>query len=133
MSDRTARTNVQVSTGSPAPDISRIASCSPADAAAEPASTTSTPMAASLVAISNFWSGFNDTPGVCSPSRNVVSKKRSLLANKTLTHGRHHATELGKQTIKTFGHPNARTGTLTSAGLINYRKGKYYLRECGHE
>ena len=61
--------------------MSRIASCSPVDAAAEPASTTSTPMAASLVAISNFWSGFNDTPGVCSPSRNVVSKKRSLLAN----------------------------------------------------
>ena len=43
-----------------------------------------------LVAISSFWSGFNETPGVCSPSRNVVSKKRRLLTNKTLTHGNHH-------------------------------------------
>ena len=43
---------------------------------------TSTPTAANLVAISNFWSGFNDTPGVCSPSRSVVSKKRNFLANR---------------------------------------------------
>ena len=41
---------------------------------AEPASIYSTPISSNLVAILNFSKGVNETPGVCSPSRNVVSK-----------------------------------------------------------
>jgi hypothetical protein len=81
---------VQHSARSPAPAISLIASRSPSDAAAEPASTTETPISESLEAISSFSAGFNDTPGVCSPSRSVVSKKRIFSANKTICHGMFH-------------------------------------------
>jgi hypothetical protein len=78
---------VQVSADNPASEISLIASHSPSDAAAEPASITSTPIEESFSAISSFSCGPSETPGVCSPSRKVVSKKRSFSANKTICHG----------------------------------------------
>jgi hypothetical protein len=78
---------VQHSALSPASEIRRIASHSPFDAAAEPASITSTPMEESFSAIWSFSCGSRETPGVCSPSRNVVSKKRRFSTNKTICHG----------------------------------------------
>ena len=64
-----------------------MASHSPVDAAAEPASITLTPMEESFSAIWSFSCGSSETPGVCSPSRKVVSKKRSFSTNKTICHG----------------------------------------------
>jgi hypothetical protein len=78
---------VQHSALSPASDIRRIASHSPVDAAAEPASTTLTPIEESFSAIWSFSCGSSETPGVCSPSRKVVSKKRKFSTNKTICHG----------------------------------------------
>ena len=51
-----------------------MASKSPGDAAAKPASITSTPSSASAFATRSFWDRFIDAPGDCSPSRSVVSK-----------------------------------------------------------
>ncbi|KON33272.1 hypothetical protein AC477_01705, partial [miscellaneous Crenarchaeota group-1 archaeon SG8-32-1] len=44
------------------------------EAAAKPASMASTPSRSKLSAILSFFSGVNETPGVCSPSLRVVSK-----------------------------------------------------------
>ncbi len=49
-------------------------SCSPWEEAGKPASIACTPMDASWRAISSFCAKVNDIPGVCSPSRRVVSK-----------------------------------------------------------
>jgi hypothetical protein len=40
----------------------------------KPASTTSTPISSSTVAMRSFSSRFIEQPGACSPSRKVVSK-----------------------------------------------------------
>ena len=60
----------------------RIASASPGLAAAKPASITSTPSFSSWRAMRSFSSLVIDAPGLCSPSRKVVSKmnKRSFMA-----------------------------------------------------
>ncbi len=62
--------------------IVRIASTSPGLAAAKPASMTSTPSFSSWRAMRSFSSLVIDAPGLCSPSRKVVSKmnKRSFMA-----------------------------------------------------
>ena len=62
--------------------IVRIASASPGLAAANPASITSTPSFSSWRAMRTFSSLVIDAPGLCSPSRKVVSKinKRSFMA-----------------------------------------------------
>jgi len=54
--------------------ISFIASISLFDDAGNPASMMSTPNSSRAWAIFNFSKGFNAIPGVCSPSRRVVSK-----------------------------------------------------------
>src|SRR4029079_11871203 len=51
-----------------------IASTSPGETTGNPASIVSTPNSSNFIAISNFSSGETVTPGVCSPSLNVVSK-----------------------------------------------------------
>jgi hypothetical protein len=66
-----------------------MASISPSDAAAKPASMIFTPTSSSLFAIKSFSSGVRETPGVCSPSLNVVSKILILSAkrlNKAIPH-----------------------------------------------
>jgi|GEM_PF-5660591 len=47
---------------------------SPSEETGKPASSTSTPSLSSCRAILSFCSLVSDTPGVCSPSRSVVSK-----------------------------------------------------------
>ena len=62
---------------------------SPSLTAANPASITSTPSSSSRWAIRNLFSGTRDTPGVCSPSRRVVSKNFIVLGkrlNKAIPH-----------------------------------------------
>ncbi len=54
--------------------MARIASKSPGEAAAKPASITSTRMRSSWRAMRTFSSLVIDAPGDCSPSRKVVSK-----------------------------------------------------------
>jgi len=54
--------------------ILRMASKSPGEAAAKPASITSTRMRSSCRATRNFSSLVMEAPGLCSPSRKVVSK-----------------------------------------------------------
>ena len=51
----------------------RMTSCSISPIEGVPTSSSGTPAAASARAISIFSSGVNATPGVCSPSRSVVS------------------------------------------------------------
>src|SRR3989337_571765 len=51
-----------------------IALRSPSEIIGNPASITSTPKVSSFFAMFNFCSGAKATPGVCSPSLNVVSK-----------------------------------------------------------
>ena len=54
--------------------IACTASKSPGEAIGKPASITSTPRRASCCAISSFSPVFSEMPGLCSPSRRVVSK-----------------------------------------------------------
>ena len=67
-------------------------SISPSETAANPASITSTPSSSSRWAIRSLFSGTSDTPGVCSPSRRVVSKNLTCLGkrlNKAIPHLNH--------------------------------------------
>ena len=59
--------------------IARTASKSPLDAAGKPASITSTRSRSSCLAMRSFSSRVMDAPGLCSPSRSVVSKMISRL------------------------------------------------------
>jgi len=74
---------------SPASAISFIASSSPSEAAAKPASMALTPSRSRLSAILSFFSGVKETPGVCSPSLRVVSKNfiaLGKLVDKAIPH-----------------------------------------------
>ena len=75
MSFSTARVRPQTTQSSPA---RRPISCterkSPGEEMGKPASITSTPMRMSCWAMTSFSSVFMDAPGLCSPSRSVVSK-----------------------------------------------------------
>jgi len=80
---------LQISASSPAPAMSLTASFSPVETAANPASMTSTPRASMALAIVSFFCFVRVTPGVCSPSRRVVSKNLTDLGlsdNKTIPH-----------------------------------------------
>ena len=70
-----ARANAQIVAPLTSRAIVCTASKSPGDAAGKPASITSMPRRARPFAISTFSGVCNATPGVCSPSRRVVSKK----------------------------------------------------------
>ena len=61
-------------------EMRRTASASPGEAAGNPASMTSTRSRASCLAIVTFSSTVSAAPGVCSPSRRVVSKTRMRAA-----------------------------------------------------
>ena len=80
MSSFSALARPQTSALSPAFAIMRMASCSPLEVIGNPASMTSTPSLSSACAISSFSSGVSETPGVCSPSRSVVSNTRMSLS-----------------------------------------------------
>ena len=95
MSLGTPRDALQISARKPASEMSFTASSSPSETAAKPASITSTPRSSSRCAILNLFSGVKDTPGVCSPSRRVVSKTLIFLGNllnKTIPHFAFHKT-----------------------------------------
>ena len=69
--------------------IRLTASISPSETAAKPASITSTPSSSSFWAIRSLFSAIRDTPGVCSPSRRVVSRNFIDLGkrlNKAIPH-----------------------------------------------
>ena len=67
------------------PWTSRAMACtdskSPGEAIGKPASMTSTPRAARARAISSFSPRFMLQPGLCSPSRSVVSKMITRLGS----------------------------------------------------
>ena len=62
-----------------------MASKSPGDAAAKPASMTSTPRSRSAFATCSFCGRFIEAPGDCSPSRRVVSKTTTRSEPGSLT------------------------------------------------
>ena len=68
-----ALANPHISLFNPASAIAFTASASPLDVIGNPASIVSTPSLSNCIAIFNLSSGVRLTPGVCSPSRNVVS------------------------------------------------------------
>jgi hypothetical protein len=89
MSFLTLLVALQISASSLALAISLTASFSPAETAANPASMTLTPRASMALAMVSFFSFVRETPGVCSPSRSVVSKIVTDLGfspNKTIPH-----------------------------------------------
>ena len=90
---------------SPAFAIKRTAYISPSLTAANPASITSTPSSSSLWAMRNLFSGTRDTPGVCSPSRRVVSK---------------NFTDLGKRLNKAIPHLRSLLSFTVEGGYKNY-------------
>jgi hypothetical protein len=65
----------------------RMASKSPGEAAAKPASITSTCMRSSWRATRSFSSLVIEAPGLCSPSRKVVSKIIRVLFHVLTPHG----------------------------------------------
>src|SRR2546426_726610 len=79
MSTFSALARAQISAERPAFAIRRTPSCSPFEVIGKPASMTSTPSLSSACAIWSFSSGMSETPGVCSPSRSVVSKTLTVL------------------------------------------------------
>ncbi len=66
--------NPAISQDNPSEVIIFTAFNSPSEITGKPASIASTPKASSFFAIDNFCSGDKETPIVCSPSLNVVSK-----------------------------------------------------------
>jgi hypothetical protein len=72
-----ARAREQTMLSFTSPAIARIASKSPSELAANPASITSTRMRSSCRAMRSFSSLVIEAPGDCSPSRKVVSKMMS--------------------------------------------------------
>lgn len=76
MSLRFVLAKPQISADSPNFEISLAALFSPSELIGVPASMESTPSLSNCLAISIFSSVVKDTPGVCSPSLNVVSKMR---------------------------------------------------------
>ena len=80
MSTFSALARPETSALRPAFAILRTPSCSPFEVIGNPASMTSTPSLSSASAISSFSSGVSETPGVCSPSRRVVSSTRIILS-----------------------------------------------------
>src|SRR5438132_8068242 len=85
MSSFSALARAQTSAERPALAIRRTPSCSPFEVIGKPASMTSTPSLSSACAIWSFSSGMSETPGVCSPSRSVVSKTLTILPFKRST------------------------------------------------
>ena len=73
---------LKISALKPCAEISLMDSLSPSEVIAEPASIKLTPISSSLVAILNFSWEVKETPGVCSPSRKVVS---NILIFKKIT------------------------------------------------
>lgn len=89
MSLMTLLVALQISVLSPCWLMSFTACLSPGLTAANPASMTFTPSVSSVIAISSFFSGVRLIPGVCSPSRRVVSKNCTCfgyLVNKAIPH-----------------------------------------------
>ena len=80
MSPGTARHIEQITGSRTASATACTASKSPLLLAAKPASIISTPSRSSWRAICTFSIMFRLTPGVCSPSRSVVSKNTTLSA-----------------------------------------------------
>src|SRR5690606_18311660 len=74
--DREAKTGPSTS-----PDTRRMHSSSPGEAAAKPASITSTPRSRRTWAIFSLASADMEKPGACSPSRRVVSKMMTRLGS----------------------------------------------------
>jgi hypothetical protein len=74
MSDLTPLEQLHISAFKPSLVISLMASISPSEEDANPASMTSTPSSSNFLAIWSLCSGIKETPGVCSPSLRVVSK-----------------------------------------------------------
>ena len=72
-----ARHHAITLSGSRAATIPRIAAISSAPIAGVPASISPTPARASASAISSFSAAENATPGACSPSRSVVSLRKT--------------------------------------------------------
>jgi hypothetical protein len=96
MSVFTPREALQISALKPASAMSFTASSSPSETAANPASITSTPSSSSLLAMRSLFSGVKDTPGVCSPSRRVVSKTLIFSGkrlDKTIPHFPSHSNQ----------------------------------------
>jgi len=89
MSPFVPRAALLTSARKPCLAISLTDCISPSLTAANPASIMSTPSSSSLWAMRNLFSGTRDTPGVCSPSRRVVSKNFTVLGkrlNKAIPH-----------------------------------------------
>jgi hypothetical protein len=89
MSLITPRVALQTSALSPSAATSFTASYSPWEMHANPASMTSTPSVSMALATLSFFSGVRDIPGVCSPSRRVVSRNFTCFGksvNKAIPH-----------------------------------------------
>jgi hypothetical protein len=81
-------------------------SISPSETAANPASIKSTPSSSRRWAIRSLFSGTSDIPGVCSPSRRVVSKNFICLGkrlNKAIPHLNHISFEGALPEYKIYG------------------------------
>ena len=76
MSLRFVLAKPHISADNPNLEISLAARFSPSELMGVPSSIESTPTLSNCLAISNFSSVVKDTPGVCSPSLNVVSNIR---------------------------------------------------------
>lgn len=89
MSLMTPRVALQISASSPSLATSLTASNSPWEMHAKPASMTSTPRVSMALATLSFFSGVREIPGVCSPSRRVVSRNFTCFGksvNKAIPH-----------------------------------------------
>jgi hypothetical protein len=107
MSPLVPRPALLTSARNPCLAMSLTASSSPSDTAAKPASITSTPSSSSRWAMRSLFSDTRDTPGVCSPSRRVVSKNFMVLGkrlNKAIPHLNHISCFRVNQPYKNFGN-----------------------------
>jgi hypothetical protein len=77
MSSTMQRANAKISASSPAWTIDFTAASSCGEEIGIPASIRSTPVAARRLAIASLSSGVNAMPACCSPSRRVMSWKRT--------------------------------------------------------
>ena len=85
ISPRLARASPQITAFSARSEIALTAAKSPSEAIGNPASMMSTPISSSMEAISSFSAWVMVAPGLCSPSRRVVSKISTRLASVLLS------------------------------------------------
>ena len=140
-SDVSDRASPQTCDERPRPTMALTLWRSVSEDAGKPASMTCTPIFESCSAIASFSSSVNEMPGVCSPSRSVVSKTVTFFfawlsvkkavrfsVSRCFSVCRFHTYSLSAKVYKVFGQPAG--GPPGGGGRLAYSQEKTFSVRC---